>query len=678
MRVRRLPSLSLPPPREVGRVAILPLPLDLGGPPGTGAGAAWLGEILSNECISQAIGAGYHPLPSILCETAFGRVEPSLYAAAATFQVWRAGYRPFWLFGDHGLSLGPVRAAGAFDKPVTVFVFDSHHDRLDGILKNRGSCSALESEVHQANVITWIGRMPNVRAIFHVGSHEQMLLPLLDSVPNLEPLHVGYIKDDIGESLSWIEKRLADAISAASLILLSVDFSVIDPKELPAVDYRVPNGLTVSQLVQLAAPIARASCSVDFAELNLIRDFSSRGRRAALSVVSALLTIASPPSEVHAWRTVIYESPRRPLAALNPYVSAIIKNQVWLEPSPTESAVLRGDAVEDLASTFTAQSLRNAIDSIKEALSSDTFIEPVYLTCPTRVIMPGGHLSGGCDHNECVAISTDCQLLAAAGWDHAVYIWKMSSENPSPTKRVGHTAWIVAAAFSPNGKFLATGSDDNTVCVWPTTLDHEEPIICRGHLHWVKAIAWKSDGTLIASASFDGEIRIWNSDNGHCIRRIEAQPDAIWSLAWAKDGGKLISCGEKGVVRAWCTETGHLLHNYQGHLGSVERCRLMDDKSVWTLNRAGWLMRHLEDSTHPIQIFNCGFEQTLDLCVSPDSRYILVAGPKNIRCLNIDTGQVEFDFPVHFSIAAIAMSAGGEIAVAGDSASISLFKWPKV
>jgi WD40 repeat protein len=84
----------------------------------------------------------------------------------------------------------------------------------------------------------------------------------------------------------------------------------------------------------------------------------------------------------------------------------------------------------------------------------------------------------------------------------------------------GHSDYVSAVAWSPDGKRIASASGDHTVQVWDA-LTGNNAYTYRGHVdfYWghftsnasVNAVAWSPDGKRIASSSNDSTVQVWQA-----------------------------------------------------------------------------------------------------------------------------------------------------------------------
>ena len=75
---------------------------------------------------------------------------------------------------------------------------------------------------------------------------------------------------------------------------------------------------------------------------------------------------------------------------------------------------------------------------------------------------------------------------------------------------IGHTADVVCAAFSPDGRRLATASFDRTIKLWDTATG-QDVFTLRGHTAGVVALAFSPDGNRLVSGGIDHTARVWDA-----------------------------------------------------------------------------------------------------------------------------------------------------------------------
>jgi serine/threonine protein kinase len=128
--------------------------------------------------------------------------------------------------------------------------------------------------------------------------------------------------------------------------------------------------------------------------------------------------------------------------------------------------------------------------------------------------------------------------------------------------------WARSVAWSPDGKQIVTGFQDGTA----ESLD----IVSREHLSTysgaqsgVDAVTWSPDGKYVALGRSDDTVQIYEAASGKPLLTYSGHNDFVLTVAWSHDGKRIASGSSDGIVKVWRPSDGHLLLNYTNHTGDV-------------------------------------------------------------------------------------------------------------
>lgn len=122
---------------------------------------------------------------------------------------------------------------------------------------------------------------------------------------------------------------------------------------------------------------------------------------------------------------------------------------------------------------------------------------------------------------------------------------------------------VLQNAWSPNGALMASAFSGagpgygNVVYVWNTTTG-KTLFTYRGHSTYITALAWSPNGKYIASCDASGTVQVWNATTGKLLVKL---PVTAQSLAWSPDSTRIVTGSD--TVQVWNAMTGKLLLTYQ-------------------------------------------------------------------------------------------------------------------
>jgi WD40 repeat protein len=196
-----------------------------------------------------------------------------------------------------------------------------------------------------------------------------------------------------------------------------------------------------------------------------------------------------------------------------------------------------------------AVSQRNQKDAAEPLLRNNN--HPLALSPPHHPSLLT--LTGHTDWIWSIAFSPDGQALASSSSDRTIKLWDVQTQHCYKTL-VGHAAAVRALAFAAptsdrSGTWLVSGSDDRTIRLWNPSGDCLR--VLQGHTSWISAVAFSPDGCLLASGSEDQSVRLWDSQTNQCLRLLQGYNSGVWSIAFSPDGQTLVSGGQDRLIRLW-------------------------------------------------------------------------------------------------------------------------------
>jgi WD40 repeat protein len=174
-----------------------------------------------------------------------------------------------------------------------------------------------------------------------------------------------------------------------------------------------------------------------------------------------------------------------------------------------------------------------------------------------------------------VAFSADGHLLASGDVKNQIKLWDVSNGRevqsiavPLPQK---NPSGITALAISPDGRQLLTGvraNNGDLLWLWDIASGRELRSF-RGHSDWISAVAFAPDGRHFFTASFDKTVKMWEAATGKELRTFSGPRKEVTAIAVSRDGSQLLIGGTNHKPVLWDTSSGTMLRPYEGHSMAV-------------------------------------------------------------------------------------------------------------
>jgi WD40 repeat protein/beta-lactamase regulating signal transducer with metallopeptidase domain len=245
---------------------------------------------------------------------------------------------------------------------------------------------------------------------------------------------------------------------------------------------------------------------------------------------------------------------------------------------------------------------------------------------------------------NCIAFSPDGRTLAATSKPTdkpepgEVRLWQRHQDEhgavrfTEKTVLKGHTSWVLAVAFSPDGKSLASAGGTyeqfGEVIVWDVETGRLKMLL-SGHRQWVESVAFGKDGKTLFSAGgardSRGEVRCWQVAGAGWVME-NAHGRSVCCAAWSPDGKTLATGSFDKSIKLWNVATGKVEKTFAAHDGNLRCLAFRPDGSM--LASAGQdrtvKLWYLKEDKDPVEL-DQHRRFVVGLAWSPDGKLLATA-----------------------------------------------------
>jgi WD40 repeat protein len=283
-------------------------------------------------------------------------------------------------------------------------------------------------------------------------------------------------------------------------------------------------------------------------------------------------------------------------------------------------------------------------------------------------------LTGHKDSIYQVTFSHNGKYLASASNDRTIKIWSVVDGQLLHTLS-GHSDGVYGVTFSPDDKTLATASADNQVWLWDWSANRVL-FILKGHRDRINNVTFDPQGQYLASASNDGTIKLWNRRDGSLINNLLGHSDRVYQVRFSPDGQKLGSSSADGTVRLWqvYTSKNNSNHTPLSHTEPVNSAVFSSNSQLIASASTDTTIQIRNLAAQEISTIKGGDKRINSVRFSPDNRLLAFGGfAKTVQLWQLQPQQKLAEFVTTDRVNGVNFSPDGQLLAAATDGKIKLW-----
>ncbi len=266
-----------------------------------------------------------------------------------------------------------------------------------------------------------------------------------------------------------------------------------------------------------------------------------------------------------------------------------------------------------------------------------------------------------------LAFTSDGKLLASGSVDQTIVFWNAATGNQLRTLK-GHTGTVGSIAFSPDDKQLASGSADNSIKIWDVASGNAKQTM-SGHTLYVSSVAFSPDGKMLASGSGDQSVKLWDVASGRELRTLVVGPTQRAgmpvSVALSRDGKTLATGAQE--AKLWDVRSGNEVRTLKvTESNSPTETPLAFSSDGKVLATGGKAVKLWDVASGNALRTLAGDARALSF--SPDQQTLAATGGIEIKLWNVTTGQELQTFAgSQLGVDSVAFNSDGKLLAVGNS-----------